>query len=535
MIARLALVPALLLAPFALWAEDAKPAEAKPEDAKPAEPPKPKFPWVDATNDLGGSKWGQGGITVVAIPPDTDQVVAGISERWLWTSSNGGQSWAPLASVTAAKNHPYQIVFDPKDANAFWVTSSDDKPGLFTTTDGGKTWKTVNNVEGAGGISVDFSDPKRKTILLGMTDHEHDVQVSSNGGGFFSKNGKLPATTGYTSRVLALDDKTWLVSAAGWDKKDKKEKEIGIWRSDDAGKTWVKVYNNGGTAAPVVTTAGSIFWTYGDNEGILRSTNKGKAWNSLGSAAKCCPMELPKRWLAAVGDQQLVISTDGGDSWDPVGEKLPFQPNGAVWSDKKHCFYAWHSTSAFERGALMRLDVPEDLQELASPTVDRDLVAWDGEEKTVGTGWGGIASQSGIARQGKTALMWHVQLKSFFTNCGWFWGTYPVKPEMGVDASAMSKFVFSMRVDGAHKPTALHCTLHSLKGDKKEGDSKEIDLIKLAPKLLDGQWHDVVVPLADLANAGFNAKQVAELDFTANNGTNEFEFDAYVDNIGFAK
>jgi hypothetical protein len=110
-----------------------------------------------------------------------------------------------------------------------------------------------------------------------------------------------------------------------------------------------------------------------------------------------------------------------------------------------------------------------------------------------------------------------------------------VKATDGTDASGCKSLVFSIKVVGPHKPTVLKTSIHSLAGDKKTGNSKDIDLIKLMPKVLDEQWHEVVIPFADLADPSLDLKKLCEIDFSVNCATNEFEFDAYVDNIGFAK
>jgi hypothetical protein len=529
------LIPALLAVAVG-WSEDAKPADGgeKPAAAKPADPPKPTFTWVDATNDLGGSKWGAGGVTAVAVVPDSDQIIAAVAERWLWSSSNGGGSWTALGTVPNAKARPTQIVFDPKDPTSFWVPALVGSPGLFATTDGGKTFKGIANVDGAESVGIDFSDAKRKTMLVGVHEREHDVEYSSNSGGFFGKLSHLPSTLGFTEQVVVLDEKTWLVSAANWDKKQKRERDVGIWRTDDAGKTWAQVCKNGATAPALVTSGGAIFWPYGDAEGILRSVDKGRVWKAL-AGVKCGPMELPKGWIAAVGDQQILVSTDHGDTWDPVGEKLDSQPVGAAWCGKRHCFFAWAATAGQQRGALMRLDVPADLQELVSPSVARDVVVWDGDDNNAGTGWGGkdaiiFAPQTAVARQGHTALQWKVPAKTFFINAGWHWFPYPAKDTDGTDCSACKNLVLSVKCQAKFPLSKFTVGIGS---PGKSG--KDVDVLPANPKLANGDWHDIVVPLSDLQEGGVDLKKLTDVRFTANNGNGEFDFDMYIDNIGFAK
>jgi hypothetical protein len=59
--------------------------------------------------------------------------------------------------------------------------------GNVTNNVGGPKW-------GADGVAVDFSDPQRKTLLLGLHEQSQSLQMSSDGGTTWQRIGdRLPA------------------------------------------------------------------------------------------------------------------------------------------------------------------------------------------------------------------------------------------------------------------------------------------------------------------------------------------------------
>ncbi len=518
-------------------------------DSAPAKPAGPS--WTDITHDLGGSTWGDGGISVVGVAPDTGDLVAGINGHGLWSSSSGGTSWEALTALPNPKGRPSCLVFDPTTTATFWCCVDEGTPALFATQDAGRTWKQLGNLSALASVAIDTSDPKHKTIIAGSQVRERDVEISTAGGSTFSRTYRLPADIGYTREVVLLDAKTMLVGSAGHDPKSHQDREGGIFRSDDGGKSWSKVSTSEPTGHAVVLKDGTILWASGDHEALQRSKDKGLTWSAVASA-RLAPMALDGTWLAAIGDSQLLLSSDEGVSWDPVGPPIPFQADGAVWDSKSRGFLVWHHTGGQEPGALMRLQAPDDFSLLVDPTLPRDLVAWDGDEKSGGQGWpdkpeGRLVKETTLARQGQGAMQWHVEQKVFFTNCGWVWGAYPLADKDAVDASADSKLVLSLKLVNLDKdpvpagstgpapglPSVLNLSVNALAGGAAVESKPPVELLKLFPKLLDGKWHDVAIPFSSLGD--LNPKKLIGITLNANNGTNAFAFDLYIDNIGFSK
>src|SRR2546423_1524554 len=76
-----------------------------------AKKPAPASPlaWRNVTSNVGGSRWGYGGVTTIAAVPGSDEVIAGVSERGLWSTKDGGLTWTQLGEDGQIKCRPYQI------------------------------------------------------------------------------------------------------------------------------------------------------------------------------------------------------------------------------------------------------------------------------------------------------------------------------------------------------------------------------------------------------------------------------------------
>lgn len=81
--------------------------------------------WKNVTSNVGGETWGYAGVTLLAAVPDRDEILAGVSEQGLWSSVDGGATWKKLGGPEI-KHRPHQILFDPK-RKCFYAWRSSDK------------------------------------------------------------------------------------------------------------------------------------------------------------------------------------------------------------------------------------------------------------------------------------------------------------------------------------------------------------------------------------------------------------------------
>jgi photosystem II stability/assembly factor-like uncharacterized protein len=226
----------------------------------------------------------------------------------------------------------------------------------FRTDDGGRTLHRLGTLQHSDGISVDFTDPARKTLLLGMHEQSQSTQLSTDGGETWTKIGeRLPADSNHSSDPIVLDAKTFLTNTAGW----KPKSSLGIYRSEDGGKTWMKVSDFGPSGPALVASDGAIYWQRLWGGGLIKSTDQGKTWRQISTPVKSNPIELPGKRLAGLGGDTIYISSDGASTWAKFGPKLPLKPNGLIYSDKGQAFYAWQMADNLKRppASIVRLGV----------------------------------------------------------------------------------------------------------------------------------------------------------------------------------
>ena len=129
-----------------------------------------------------------------------------------------------------------------------------------------------------------------------------------------------------------IDSQTYLIGVCGGG-----DGVCGIYRSTDSGATWsvmndVQVSHFG---APLWASDGAIYWPLVSDTGMTKSTDLGKTWTKIvgsGAIVGVTPLELPDGSIVTVGTDHLVRSSDGGKTWKPILNPLPFQIVGDAGS-----------------------------------------------------------------------------------------------------------------------------------------------------------------------------------------------------------
>jgi photosystem II stability/assembly factor-like uncharacterized protein len=311
--------------------------------------------WTNVTHDVGGDKWGYAGVCLLAVVPDSAAVIAGVSEAGLWRSDDLGISWRKLApdDQEPIRNRPHQIVFDPTDPRRFWISGCYGA-SPYVTGDGGKTFQRLGNLTHMDGIGIDFTDPQRKTLVVGLHEQARTVHKSTDGGKTWQKIGDgLPEDSNHSTDPIVINAKTYIINTAGWAPK----KSWGIYRTEDGGATWAKVSDLGCSGRALVASDGTIYWGICYGNGIVKSTDQGKTWQKLSDPAKCGPVQLGPGKIAALGGQQILVSADAGQTWEKLADSLPFKPSGIVYNSKSKSLYAWRSSEKKVPDAILRWDL----------------------------------------------------------------------------------------------------------------------------------------------------------------------------------
>jgi hypothetical protein len=309
--------------------------------------------WRSVTANVGGARWGYGGVTTVATVPGSDEVIAGVSERGLWSTKNGGLTWTQLGEDGQIKCRPYQILFDPKDPRVFWVSGSYDR-GIYKTTNGGQTFQQLGTIEHADGIGVDFTDENRLTLLLGQHERGRSLWSSVSGGRSWHKvEDNLPANVGYTSNPLVLGESLFLI---GVSPTPQPGPTVGIYRSSGDIRLWSRVCSFGVTGRPLVAADGTIYWpTPG---GLLRGDPKGVRWEKLAGPTATTPVEMTGGALLASGGNQLYVSSDRGATWRKLGPPAPIAPDCLAYSEKTKSVFISKITPEKTPNSIHRLTLP---------------------------------------------------------------------------------------------------------------------------------------------------------------------------------
>jgi len=273
-------------------------------------------------------------------------VVAGVAKAGLWATEDGGQSWSKLGSGAGSAeitNRIGSLVYDPDHEGTFWESGIYNGAGVYKTTDNGKTFEQLGDASHNDSVSVDFTDPDRKTLLAGPHEQPSKLFRSTDGGQTWNDIGAgLPASAGFCVSALVLSATDLLVGCT----------EGGVFHSSD-GNTWSPVGSKAVQPQPLVGGDGTIYWP-GRNGGLNVSADQGKTFAETADAntapymvGPTAPTELPDGRVVIVGKDHLLASSDKGVSWTPIGEPLPYPGGGAdgargvTYSARTKTFFLW--------------------------------------------------------------------------------------------------------------------------------------------------------------------------------------------------
>lgn len=231
----------------------------------------------------------------------------------IYRSDDGGKSWKNVGLKTS--EHIGRIVIDPRDSDTVYVAAQGPlwgpggDRGLFKTTDGGKTWKSVLSISENTGVTDVVLDPREPdTLYAASYQRRRHVWTMINGG-----------------------------------------PESAIYKSTDAGATWnklraglptVDIGRVGLAVSPV--NPDYVFATVeaaDQRGGIFRSTDRGMTWerrNNFDNTAMYYsqiipdPKDLDRIYVMHVF---AMVSDDGGATIRRLGEKSKHVDNHALWVD----------------------------------------------------------------------------------------------------------------------------------------------------------------------------------------------------------
>ena len=212
-------------------------------------------------------------------------------DRGIYRSKDGGKTWEKIFS-RGPKAGAIDLTFDPTNPNilyaGFWevyrkpwdLESGGPGSGLFKSTDGGDTWTDLSHnpglpkgVIGSVGVTVSGANPDRVYAIIEAED----------GGVFRSDNaGK---TWIKVNDERKLRQRAWYYNRIYADPKDPNKvyaTNVEFFRSDDGGKTWNAIRTPHGDNHCLWISPGNPQRMAESNDGgAIVTTNGGKNWSSV--------------------------------------------------------------------------------------------------------------------------------------------------------------------------------------------------------------------------------------------------------------
>ena len=337
--------------------------------------------WVDATSNLTGIESWCGNLAFVSARPDRDQVLTGVAGQGLFVNNPDSPDWIPFGrgSESAPLDHrTSSIIYDPDAPQTFWESGffglgpppDGTASSVNRTDDDGATFVSLGDAPPADSVSVDFSDPERKTLLVGNRGQSKVFRSADAGATWSDISADLPTNMGEASFPHVLDALTYLVGSHKGDRGE--AASPGIFRTTDAGESWVRVFDDGVSGPPLVSADGNLYWVL-DEGGVVSSADGGVTWTVLagrgpaGGGRRGRIVELPDQTWLSMGFDYLIMSRDHGASWRAVGPRLPYEPSGFTYSANRSAAYVWQNWCDFQAGenpvsekSIMRLDLDLD-------------------------------------------------------------------------------------------------------------------------------------------------------------------------------
>ena len=279
-------------------------------------------------------------VTVLYVSPsDDDRIFVGTSNLLL-KSNDRGSSWESL-SDTFHRSDIKGLAIHPNNPNIIYVriglysfsdcsdVDNDDAdyeesvskycPGIYKSTDGGESWKLLEEVTGdpsEGGVYInEYNDSEIYSVFGRETFVSKDGGISSD---VFLDTKEHPIIPDVGVEIITFGESESEVFMAGLQ---------GVYRTYDNGKTWIETNTGfvGSEVVDLVTALDGTMYATTYNLGIFKSTDGGKNWvfasfgikNWYGMQLATHPEDADTLFTTTNGG--VYKSTNAGKSWELIG------------------------------------------------------------------------------------------------------------------------------------------------------------------------------------------------------------------------
>jgi photosystem II stability/assembly factor-like uncharacterized protein len=239
--------------------------------------PLPKWDPLGPSDAIGGTNVGR--VNAIAFDPSSANVIyIGTANGGLWKSADNGATWSPLTDTLPTLSIG-DVAIDPITSTNVYVATGDAfgygnpfwggtySMGVWKSSDGGNTWK-------ATGLTLNVA--QNRTIRR-LTIHPSDPKIL----------------------LAATSD--------------------GLFRTDDGGVTWMKVWNSSAFDVEFTPDDGSV--VYATTDRVIKSTDGGKNFVPLATTCADARYNIeiaradPRTLYTLCSNGAVQKSVDGGATW----------------------------------------------------------------------------------------------------------------------------------------------------------------------------------------------------------------------------
>ncbi|MCE6988620.1 exo-alpha-sialidase [Dyadobacter sp. CY323] len=269
-----------------------------------------------------------------------------VAANIIFKSADGGQTWQDIS-----EGLPVNLLEDGIPRDGFLANDS----GIYLRTGNGMYYSKPNST--APFWEKEISPDNLSSIVPGKT----GMLAFNYGGQFLQKLNEtglwLPIYEDFQGKSVRTVFETGNTVFVGCD--------WGLFKSDDSGKSWERVYD-GGWVMKLVESDGVLIAT--SQSGIIRSTDGGETWvNVISEGGVGIAVERIKGGFAAITcsteteTRRVRTSYDGGKTWQPIDADLPESLNIASITEVGGYLFCGHPAGIYrssDKGKTWKLLLP---------------------------------------------------------------------------------------------------------------------------------------------------------------------------------